>query len=75
MSRKTLTAFLAWAALVSPAVAHYGMIIPSDPLISQEDGRGVTMAPSFSHPFGADGMVLERPAACVWVHLKPWAGQ
>ncbi len=68
MSRKILSALLAWAALVSPAVAHYGMIIPSDPMISQEDGRSVALTLSFSHPFEGDGMVLERPAAFSVTH-------
>jgi len=68
MSRKTLTAFLALAALVSPAAAHYGMVIPSDPMISQEDGRSIALTLSFSHPFEGDGMVLERPVAFSVTH-------
>ena len=35
----------------TPALAHYGMIIPNDPMISQEDGRNVALTMSFSHPF------------------------
>jgi cobalt/nickel transport protein len=68
MSRNILAALLASAALVSPAAAHYGMIIPSDPMISQEDGRSVALTLSFSHPFEGDGMVLERPVAFSVTH-------
>lgn len=45
------------------ALAHYGMIIPNDPMISQEDGRSVQLSVSFSHPFELDGMVLEQPVS------------
>lgn len=45
------------------ALAHYGMIIPSAPMISQEDGRSVQLSVSFSHPFELDGMVLEQPVS------------
>ena len=45
------------------AQAHYGMIIPSDPMLAQEDGRAVSLQVSFSHPFEMDGMTLDRPAA------------
>lgn len=50
------------AALAAPAAAHYGMIIPSDPMLAGEDGRSVDLTLSFSHPFEREGMVLERPA-------------
>ena len=63
MYRTIASLALASAALAAPALAHYGMIIPNDPMISQEDGRSVSLTMSFSHPFENDGMVLERPAA------------
>ncbi|QFS81724.1 Nickel uptake substrate-specific transmembrane region [Roseivivax sp. THAF40] len=50
------------------AAAHYGMIIPNDPMISQEDGRSVTLDLSFSHPFELDGMVLETPESFTVTH-------
>jgi len=50
------------------ALAHYGMIIPNDPMISQEDGRSVALTLSFSHPFEMDGMTLERPVAFAVTH-------
>ena len=63
MYRTIASLALASAALAAPALAHYGMIIPNDPMISQEDGRSVSLTMSFSHPFENDGMVLDRPAA------------
>ena len=65
MSRLALIAALLAAA---PAAAHYGMIIPSDPMLSQEDGRSVDLTISFSHPFEEDGMTLERPEAFTVTH-------
>jgi cobalt/nickel transport protein len=61
---------LAIAALIAggPAFAHYGMIIPSDPMIAQEDGRSVALTMSFSHPFARAGMGLEPPAAFNFTH-------
>lgn len=56
------------AALAPAASAHYGMIIPSDNMVSQEDGRSVHLALSFSHPFEGHGMVLERPEAFTVTH-------
>ncbi|MFO6463487.1 DUF4198 domain-containing protein [Jannaschia sp. KMU-145] len=64
MFRLALVASLAAA----PAAAHYGMIIPSDPMLSQEDGRAIDLTLSFSHPFEEDGMVLERPEAFTVTH-------
>ena len=46
-----------------PAAAHYGMVIPSDPMVSGEDGRSVGLTLSFSHPFERQGMTLEPPVA------------
>lgn len=55
---------LAVAALMgTTAVAHYGMIIPNDPMISQDDGRSVQLSLSFSHPFELLGMTLEQPVS------------
>ena len=53
---------------VAPAFAHYGMIIPNDPMISQEDGRSVELTMSFSHPFELDGMMLDRPVSFSVTH-------
>ncbi len=42
--------------------AHFGMIIPSDSMVMQEDSRTVGLNLSFSHPFESIGMELEKPA-------------
>lgn len=60
-------AFLALLA-AAPAAAHYGMIIPSDSMLSQRDGRSVDLTLSFSHPFEGEGMALERPEAFTVTH-------
>ncbi|HHP7234103.1 MAG TPA: DUF4198 domain-containing protein [Desulfobacterales bacterium] len=41
--------------------AHFGMVIPSDPMVMQADDRTVTVTLSFSHPFEMIGMELEKP--------------
>ena len=59
---------LTLAMVTGPALAHYGMIIPSDNMIAQEDGRSVDLTLSFSHPFEGRGMVLEMPAEFTVTH-------
>lgn len=51
-----------------PAGAHYGMVIPSEAVVSGEDGRTVSLTLSFSHPFEREGMTLEEPSAFYVVH-------
>ena len=68
MRRTGPTLLVAATLAAAPALAHYGMIIPSDPMIAQEDGRSVALTLSFSHPFDGDGMVLERPVAFTVTH-------
>jgi len=45
------------------AEAHYGMIIPSDPMVEPEEERTLTLQVSFSHPFEGVGMELDTPVA------------
>ena len=45
----------------APALAHFGMVIPSDTMVMQDDKRTVTVTLSFSHPMEMVGMILERP--------------
>ncbi|WP_316015003.1 DUF4198 domain-containing protein [Roseobacter sp. HKCCA0434] len=52
----------------TPALAHYGMIIPSNPMPTQEDGRSIDLTVSFSHPFEEVGMILDRPEAFTVTH-------
>jgi len=46
------------------AMAHYGMLIPSDSMVMQNDNRTVNLTLSFSHPFEGEGMELIKPAVC-----------
>jgi len=43
------------------ALAHYGMLIPSDSMVMQNDNRTVNLTLSFSHPFEGEGMELVKP--------------
>ena len=44
------------------ALAHFGMLIPSDSMVMQNDNRTINLRLSFSHPFEGEGMELARPA-------------
>ncbi|MDM8550148.1 DUF4198 domain-containing protein [Desulfobacterales bacterium HSG2] len=46
---------------IGSASAHYGMVIPSDSMVMQDDNRTVSLKLSFSHPFERIGMELEKP--------------
>ena len=57
-----------WSAIVvfvalfsSPAIAHFGMVIPSDSMVMQADSRTINLTLSFSHPMEMAGMTLEKP--------------
>jgi cobalt/nickel transport protein len=43
------------------ALAHFGMLIPSDTMVMQQDPRRIQIALSFSHPMEMIGMDLEKP--------------
>ena len=43
------------------AMAHFGMLIPSDTMIMQGDPKAVSLVLSFSHPFEGVGMELVKP--------------
>jgi cobalt/nickel transport protein len=47
--------------LTGQAFAHFGMAIPSDSMVMQEDNRTVALMVSFSHPFEGIGMELAKP--------------
>lgn len=65
---KYIASILALGLTTSTAFAHYGMIIPSDNMLSQEEGRSVDLSVSFSHPFERLGMILETPEAFTVTH-------
>jgi len=43
------------------ASAHFGMVIPSDSMVMQQENRTVHLMLSFSHPFEVVGMELVKP--------------
>jgi nickel transport protein len=45
----------------SLASAHFGMLIPSDSMVMQDDNRTLGLELSFSHPFELVGMNMEKP--------------
>ena len=49
------------------AMAHFGMVIPSDTMVMQADKRTVSVNFSFSHPMEMVGMELEKPKAAAVV--------
>ena len=62
---KKITRFLMLLASVvlyaAPVAAHFGMVIPSDNMVMQQDPRTVTVTLSFSHPMEMVGMDLVKP--------------
>ncbi len=64
MIRKQIFSLGAASLLASgavPAMAHFGMVIPSSNIVSQSH-RSVDLTLSFSHPFEMIGMDLSKPA-------------
>ncbi len=45
----------------SSSFAHFGMTIPSDSMVMQDDNKNIKVELSFSHPFELVGMPLEKP--------------
>ena len=50
----------AWGVKV--AHAHFGMVIPTDSMVMQNEQRIISLDLSFSHPFEGVGMGMENPA-------------
>ena len=46
-----------------PALAHYGLLIPSDTMVMQGENKTVNVKLSFSHPMEMVGMDLAKPKA------------
>lgn len=45
-----------------PALAHFGMVIPSDQMVMQGEATNITVDLMFCHPFEGHGMELAKPA-------------
>ncbi|MEA1921336.1 MAG: DUF4198 domain-containing protein [Pseudomonadota bacterium] len=57
-----LSVVLFFLLLISgSATAHFGMLIPSDNMVMQNDNRTIKLNLSFSHPFEQVGMKLSKP--------------
>jgi cobalt/nickel transport protein len=58
-----ITVLIAYLTLMAAGSAwsHFGMLIPSDSMVMQDDSRTVTVVLSFSHPFELVGMELVKP--------------
>lgn len=48
-------------AHITPVAAHFGMVIPSDSMVMQQDNRTIHLELSFSHPMEMVGMELVKP--------------
>lgn len=46
---------------VVSASAHFGALIPSDDIVTQEDGKTITLEVKFIHPMEGDYMEMEKP--------------
>lgn len=57
----TLAIVLSIFLSVNTANAHFGMVIPSDTMVTQKDSRTIQVIFSFSHPMEMIGMDLEKP--------------
>ncbi len=58
-----LMIFAVCICVTAPALAHFGMVIPTDSMVTREDNRTVTLTLSFSHPFEMVGMEMAAPEA------------
>ena len=64
--RLSLVPSLALAALTlcaAPALAHFGMVIPSQDTVGDKAKAKVDLAVSFSHPMEGNGMDMAKPKA------------
>lgn len=56
-----LAALFLLFGFAEPAMAHFGMVIPSTPVVTDQEDATVTVELSFSHPMEMVGMTLARP--------------
>lgn len=64
MKRFFVLIIMSTSIIFSPgsALAHFGMLIPSDSMVMQNDNRTINLKLSFSHPFDGEGMEMVQPA-------------
>ena len=63
-----LTALFLSACLVGTASAHFGLILPSDDIISQGENRTLNLQVKFIHPLEQHYMEMVKPRAFAVVH-------
>ncbi len=56
-----IIASMLFISLPENTLAHFGMLIPSDAMVMQNDSRTINLRLSFSHPFEGHGMEMEKP--------------
>jgi cobalt/nickel transport protein len=72
LSISLLAAALLSAVSAGPARAHFGLIIPSAPLVSEAGAAGIKLDLRFWHPFENKGLDMAEPQKFqVWVHGRP----
>ncbi len=60
---QTALTVLIMTVSVSLSWAHFGMIIPSDDIVSKEDSKKIALQVQFIHPFEGHYMNMEKPKA------------
>lgn len=63
MLKTLLLSLTAIVCLSSPALAHFGMVIPSSDVVMDKKAAALTLTLSFSHPMEMVGMPLVTPAS------------
>lgn len=57
----SLVVIFLFGSLIS-ASAHFGMIIPSDDMVTRDDDKNITLTLQFIHPMEGDYMNMDKPA-------------
>jgi len=61
--QKLFLMFFMFFFLVCRAEAHFGMVLPSDDIVSGTDKKEITLKVMFLHPFEGSIMTIEKPEA------------
>lgn len=65
----TMLALLAMILLAPLAWAHFGIIMPSDDIVTKEDDKTVTIDVKFMHPMEGHYMQMDKPKVFGVMHL------
>lgn len=61
MWKSCIAAFVIMFVSSGPAIAHFGMVIPSNSVIEDKKDASISLDFSFSHPMETEGMPLVKP--------------